>query len=151
VDSIFPIPWGRGDPDWAMHEIISVERASLDRWGKGDPWGYIENFAPEITYFDPAVENRIDGLAAMGDYLAPFTGKIQIDRYEMLDPKVQRYGDAAVLTFNLVNYRKNADGTEVAVNRWNSTEVYAWMEGKWKIVHSHWSYIKPDLKQPIQG
>jgi hypothetical protein len=30
--------------------------------------------------------------------------------------------------------------------RWNSTEVYQRFNGSWKIVHSHWSYVKPVLK-----
>ena len=66
----------------------------------------------------------------------------------MIAPKVQRHGDTAVLTFRLVNYGKRPDGTERVTVRWNSTEVYAWMGGTWKIVHSHWSYTKPELKQP---
>lgn len=32
--------------------------------------------------------------------------------------------------------------------RWNSTEVYSRVAGKWRIIHSHWSYTKPDIKQP---
>jgi hypothetical protein len=34
--------------------------------------------------------------------------------------------------------------------RWNSTEVYLRVGGTWKIVHSHWSYTKPELKQGNQ-
>jgi hypothetical protein len=76
-------------------------------------------------------------------------GEIAIDRYEMIGPKVQRHGKVALLTFNLVNYRRQADGSEQPVVRWNSTEVYARVDGHWRIIHSHWSYVKPDLKQPI--
>ena len=68
-------------------------------------------------------------------------------RYEMIDPKVQRHGDVALLTFNRVNYGKLADQPETVLARWNSTEVYCRIDGKWKIVHSHWSYVKPELKQ----
>jgi hypothetical protein len=50
------------------------------------------------------------------------------------------------LTFNLVNYGKLAAGEETVLARWNSTEVYSRIEGKWRIIHSHWSYIKPQLK-----
>lgn len=64
---------------------------------------------------------------------------------EMLDPKVQRHGDVAILTFNLVNYGKPGTGEESVVSRWNSTEVYSWSEGKWRIIHSHWSFIKPQV------
>src|SRR6187401_1046214 len=79
-------------------KIVALEKAALDRWGKGDPQGYLETYAPEITYFDPAREKRADGIQAMKEYLTPLTGKIRVDRYEMIDTKVQRLGDAAVLS-----------------------------------------------------
>jgi len=85
----------------------------------------------------------------MTDLLVPFTGKIQVDRYDMVRPLVQWHGDAAILTFNLVSYRRRPDGTEDAIAHWNSTETYARIEGQWRIVHSHWSFVRPDLKQPV--
>jgi hypothetical protein len=68
-------------------DVIAVERAALDRWGKGDPGGYLETYAPEITYFDPLQERRIDGLDAMKKMLAPITGKVRVSRYDMIGPK----------------------------------------------------------------
>ena len=68
-------------------------------------------------------------------------------RYEMIAPKVQHHGDIALLTFNLINYGKLADRPEAVPTRWNSTEVYSRIAGKWRIVHSHWSYTKAELKQ----
>src|SRR6266542_2618131 len=84
--------------------IIAMERAALDRWGKGDPQGFFEIMASDQTYFDPMTEKRIDGQAGLKQYIAPFTGKIKIERVEMIDPKVQQSGDIAVLTFNLIDY-----------------------------------------------
>jgi ketosteroid isomerase-like protein len=127
--------------------IIALERSALDRWGRGDPQGYIETFAPEITYFDPFTERRIDGIDGMKAMLKPFVGKIKIDSYEMLNPRVQRSGDVAVLSFNLTSHVRNPDGSPRTV-RWNSTEVYRRIAGKWKIVHNHWSFTKPELRQP---
>jgi ketosteroid isomerase-like protein len=129
--------------------IVALEKASLDRWGKGDPQGYIENFAPEITYFDPFTEHRVDGMDAMKAYLAPIAGKVKVARFEMIGPKVQRYGEVAVLSFQLISYGTKPDGTEMVLARWNSTEVYRQTDAGWKIAHNHWSYIKPELKQPV--
>ena len=131
------------------NEIIAIERAALDRWGNGDPQGYLGIMAPEVTYFDPLQDARIDGRESMNALLAPWTGKIKIDRYEMLNPAVQRHGDVALLTFNLVNYCKEPDGSERVAIRWNSTEVYSRIDGQWRIIHSHWSYVKPELRQPL--
>ena len=127
--------------------IIAMERAALDRWGKGDPQGYLETYAPNVTYFDPTRERRVDGLGAMKELLIPITGKIKIDHYEMIGPKVQQVGDVAVLSYNLASYAKRPNGASVIV-RWNSTEVYGRIGGKWKIIHSHWSYTKPEAKEP---
>ena len=126
--------------------IIALERAALDRWGHGDPQGYIETYAPQISYFDPFTERRVDGIAAMKEMLKPLVGKISIDRYEMLNPRVQQSGDVAVLTFNLASHIRNADGSPGTV-RWNSTEVYRRTAGRWKIIHNHWSFTRPELKQ----
>ena len=69
----------------------------------------------------------------------PFTDP----RYEMIDPKVQRNGDVARLTFNLVNYGKLPGAPERVLARWNTTEVYGRMGGTWKLIESHWSFMTP--------
>jgi uncharacterized protein (TIGR02246 family) len=123
-------------------EVISLERAALDRWGKGDPKGFLEIYAPEITYFDVGTQRRLDGLAAMTDYYRPITGKVKVPRYEMIGPKVQRHGDVAVLTYNLRSEAVQPDGKQVTV-RWNSSSVYVRLGGQWKVIHSHWSLTAP--------
>lgn len=133
----------------APPDVVAMERAALDRWGKGDPQGYLEIMANEVTYFDPMQEKRVDGREAMQKMLAPITGKVTVSRFDMIGPKVQHHGDAALLTFNLVSYVAQPDGKERAVARWNSSELYARVDGQWRIVHSHWSYIKPELKVAV--
>jgi hypothetical protein len=81
-----------------------MERSALDRWGKGDPWGFTEISADQVTYFDPATRRRLDGLEDLREFYAALEGKICIQRYEMIHPKVQIHGDTAVLTFNLIDY-----------------------------------------------
>ncbi len=118
-------------------KIIKLERAALDRWGKGNPSGFLEICAPDVVYFDPNLERRIDGLEALSRYYEPIRGKIFVERFELLNPLVQVAGDAAVLTFNYVSY--GPDGKQ---SPWNCTEVYRRSDGKWLIVQTHWSYTK---------
>ena len=40
-------------------DIVAMERAALDRWGAGDPQGYLEIMAPGVTYFDPVQPRRV--------------------------------------------------------------------------------------------
>jgi hypothetical protein len=58
-----------------------------------------------------------------------------------------RSGDVAVLNYQLVSYGASGSGKPYVV-RWNSTKVYARPGSEWKMIHDHWSYIKPDLKEP---
>ena len=133
--------------DYSPEKIIALERAALDRWGKGDTQGYLDLYAGEVTYFGPGTDKRVDGLAALEKLIAPVAGKISIERSEMIDPKVQRVGDLAVLTFNVIDHGSQFAGGPKRTVRWNSTEVYQRINGSWKIVHSHWSVINPEVKQ----
>jgi ketosteroid isomerase-like protein len=126
-------------------EVIALERAALDRWGQGDPSVYLALFAPDVTYFDPFQERRVDGVEAMTALFGPITGQIRVDRYDMLGATVQPCGDVAVLSFNLVSYRTDG-GRERAISSWNSTEAYRRTPQGWRIFHSHWSFIRPELK-----
>jgi hypothetical protein len=117
--------------------IIAMERTALDRWGKGDPSGFVEISAPEVVYFDPFLECRLDGLEALTRYYEAIRGKVQIDRYELINPKIQLYGGMAVLTFNYVSYSGQVQ------NRWNCTEVYCCRDRRWRIIQTHWSLTKP--------
>ena len=121
--------------DDLANSIIALECAALDRWGKGDPSGFLEICATDVVYFDPNLERRIDGRDALGKYYEAIRGKVSIERYELLNPLVQRVGDAAVLTFNYVSY----GGVEDEY-RWNCTEVYRWSGEDWEIIQTHWSY-----------
>ncbi len=115
--------------------IIAMERAALDRWGKGDPSGFLEICAPDVVYFDPILEKRIDGRDALSKYYDAIRSKVSIDRHELLNPLVQRVGDAAVLTYNFVSYGEAEDEY-----RWNCTEVYRRSGEGWEIIQTHWSY-----------
>ncbi len=44
--------------DKLSEEIIALERAALDRWITGDPQGYLDLYAPAVTYFDPKKSMR---------------------------------------------------------------------------------------------
>ena len=49
------------DTQTIADQILMLERSALDRWGKGDPGGFLEVYATDITYFDPLIAMRIDG------------------------------------------------------------------------------------------
>jgi ketosteroid isomerase-like protein len=136
----------RGGPvDGLLEELVALERSALDRWIELDPQGYLGLYAPEVTYFDPFTESRVDGLNAMQVRLAPMKDikpPFTNPRYEMINPRVQRNGDVALLTFNLVNYGRPPDTRERVLARWNANEAYSRIGGTWRIIHSHWSFVQ---------
>ena len=116
--------------------IIEMESSALERWGNGDPSGFLEICASDIVYFDPYLDKRIDGIEALAEYYKAIWGQIHLDRFELINPCVQTDGKLAVLTFNYVSYT----GEKQA--RWNCTEVYRHAEDHWEIIQTHWSYTR---------
>lgn len=118
------------------HAVIDLEKAALARWCAGDPSGFLELSAPDVTYFDPFLSERLDGLDKLTAYYEGIRGKIFAPRYEMIMPRVTEIGNAAVLTFRFDSY----SGSEGAEMRWNCTEVYRREDARWRIVQTHWSF-----------
>ena len=116
-------------------EIVALETAALERWLRGDPSGFLEISDEDVVYFDPFLERRLDGLAALTNYYEALRGKIRADRFEIVNPKTQVFADVAVLTFNFLSW-----GGGDAPMRWNCTEVYARRRDKWKVAQTHWSF-----------
>lgn len=118
--------------------IITLERKALEEWNKGNPDGYLEIYAPDITYFDPYLEKRVDGYDEIKKLYDEIKGTFSVEQYEMVNPVVQISQNTAVLTFNLISH----SGGEVY--KWNCSEVYKLhSDNQWKIIHTHWSFIRP--------
>ena len=126
----------------ADQEIMALERSALDRWAQSDTEGYIDISADDITWFDftPGEQLRIDGLQAVRNYLKPFIGNIPPHTYDLVNPKVQMYGNTAVLTFHWKG--SLTDGTPL--DGYKVTAVYNWKDGQWRQVHAHWSVVQSE-------
>ena len=120
--------------------IIGMEKSALERWNSGDPSGFLEISAKDVVYFDPMTEQRLDGLDKLTELYEKVRGEIHVDKYDMINPKVQSVDDMAVLTFNLISYIGEIG------HKWNCTEVYRIDNDKWKIIQTHWSFTKPNIE-----
>ena len=129
-------PAGQSDTE---ETILALERRAMDRWARGDPLGYLDIDAEDVTYFDDIGANsRINGIDAMRTYFTSLQGKIPPHRYELVDPDVQVYGDVGILTLRYNAFA--ADGQPLA--HWKATSVYHRRGKEWRIVHAHWSKVK---------
>jgi ketosteroid isomerase-like protein len=48
-----------------LAEVMRLESSAMERWRKGDPWGFIELYAPDVTYFDTGTSQHINGREAL--------------------------------------------------------------------------------------
>lgn len=117
-----------------LTELLALETAAMDRWGAGDPDGFLELSDDDVTYFDPWLERRIDSKADLTRVYDRIRGQVHIESYEFRAPSVTAAGDMAVLSYQFVS-----TGSEGQM-RWNTTEVFRRSrERGWRIVHTHWS------------
>ena len=118
--------------------IFAEERRALDRWAAGDPMGFAEIAAEDITYYDDiAAQTRLDGLEEFRGYLTSLVGEISSHTYEILDPRVQVFGDIAIST---LQYQPSIGGEPGPL--WKATDVYRLTNGEGRLVHAHWSLVK---------
>ena len=125
----------RQDQQNTYETIMARLQPAVERWYKGDPFGYAELCADEVTYFAPGTSGRLDGIGALKATYATFAGKVNVPRFEILNPKIQFHGDMGVFTYNVHEY--DSEGT--VTYPWDATEVYRRTGDEWQIVHAHWS------------
>jgi ketosteroid isomerase-like protein len=136
-----PVQMSAQNHDGLLGELLGLERKAMERWRKGDPWGFIDISASDVTYFDTGTPQRINGREALSAEYAQREGKIFSDAMDFIDPQVQVCGDMAVLFYRYLTTHLDTDGSVARRTPWNCTEVYARRVGEWKIIHTHWSFI----------
>ena len=128
------------DNNIIKERIIELERSALEAWHNGNPTPYLNLYSEDFTYFDPVQERRLDGLDRVRELYESMRGKVKMDKFEIINPVVQLSGSMAVLTYNLESWMGETLWKE------NCTEVYRLENNnEWKIVHSHWSFTKPQI------
>ncbi len=124
--------------DTAAH-VLELERVALEAWGQGDSEPYLAITADDISYFDPFLNERLDGKDSLRKWYTAFR-ELRLVFDEIYEPRVQVIGDAAILTMQFISH--SSSGTV----RWNCTEVYEQRGEQWLIVHTHWSPTKPPVR-----
>ncbi len=119
--------------------ILAQARSDLDRWSHGDTEGYGQSAADDVTYFHNAPAHaRVDGVRAFHEFLSALKNQIPPHNYEIVQPKVQVYGDVGI--FSLQYHAFTPDGEPLARGR--GTSVYRLAGETWEMVHTHWSVLE---------
>lgn len=132
-----------GDNPKVAAEVMALARAQWDAEIAGKPVSdQIVSLADDYTEFSPGAPIRIDGKAMNARFYqaAELDGSKPLAS-DMVNPKVQVYGDTAILTYNFVGMVQSKDG-KIAPNNAVSTRVYSLVNGKWMLVHGHFTVVK---------
>jgi ketosteroid isomerase-like protein len=118
--------------------VLNQIHIDFDYWSQGDTEGYGKSAADDVTFFNntPATP-RVDGIQAFRKFLSSLKGKIPPHNYEIVDPKIQVYGNVGIFTLQYHAFLQ--DGTPIARGR--GTCVYRQAGESWEMVHTHWSAL----------
>ena len=138
--SLAAAPAVAGDDPRVSAEVMALARG---QWaaeiGKQPATTQLSSLADDYTEFNNDYPVRLDGkeLAVRMVSVAPDVVPMVS---EMQNAKVQTYGDTAILTYNFVGMNRSADGKlKPAVGK--STRVYVRQNGRWMLVHAHFSPV----------
>ena len=124
-----------------QEEILSLLNRNLQAIWDGDAAAFATICAPDVSFFEWYISTqRIDGVdfhlreilvhaQALGSEEGAHTG------HEILQPRVQVYGDTAIVTYTLLV--RSVLGATVTRTQQNETRVYHRFAEGWKLVHCH--------------
>ncbi len=140
-------------------EILALLDRHLRSIWEGDLETYAATTASDVTFFEWYISTqRIDGLAfhlretAANQRAAQArrqAGELYEVEHEVLAPKVQCYGDVAIVTYTLL--MRYTTGRGVRHTEHNETRVFHRREAGWQLVHCHKSPMWPAPHAPGPG
>ena len=99
----------------------------------------MKDVADDYTEFDRGLPTRVDGKAMNMRFAEAYAGGPGgLVAADMANPKVQVYGDVAILSYNFIGAVRTADGA-IEPSLAKSTRVYAKIDGRWQLVHANFA------------
>jgi len=121
----------------AADEVIAVVKAQWAADNAKNVAEAMKNIADDYTEFNSEFSTRLDGKAMTMRLSEASTKDAGVSLVsEMANPKVQLYGDVAILSYNYVGVTQGKDGKNEP-SRAKSTRVYVKQGGRWMLVHGN--------------
>lgn len=122
-------------------EIMALARAQWTAEMSDRPVAeQMSSIADDYTEFNQDYPTRIDGKATNARFYEALSGGPTSLVGDMMNARVQTYGDTAILTYNYVGVVKGQDG-ELTPSNAKSTRVYHKQNGRWMLVHANFAPI----------
>ena len=129
------------DDPKAAGEVIDVTKAEWAAAMDKDVSRSLQNVASDCTIFESDLPTRLEGRAMIRRFAEGNTsGAGELITAEMVNEKVQVYGDTAVLSYNFLGQVKTPDG-EIKPLTAKSTRVYVRDGRQWWLVHANFAPI----------
>ncbi len=120
----------------AKEEVLEISRQMLDAMYTANPEVHQKHSAEDMSSYEWYIApQRIDGLDFQLALIAG-GGNGNSSRLDMLTPRVQVYGDTAIVNYTLLKTTLGAD-TPPHFSTMNETRVFVKLDGLWKMVHLH--------------
>lgn len=136
--SLFAVRRAAADPSQqdVANQVIARERASVEAWQNKNKNFFMDYLTDDATFFaseNPYLETdpKVNFLPKFDQYAEQF----KIVDWQMYNPRVQTYGDTAILTYNqsaVVNF-----GGRMMNYTGKVTSVYVKQGNTWRVVHTH--------------
>ena len=117
-------------------QIIAREKASVEAWQRKDKAFFADFLADDSTYFNPY--NPYLETDPKANFLPKFEQYAEMFKYndfQMYNPRVQVYGDTAVLTYN--SSVSVTFGGQPLNYTAKATSIYVKQGNTWRVVHAH--------------
>lgn len=117
-------------------QVIARERASVEAWRRKDKAFYVDLLADDATYFS-AYSPYLD-TDAKRNFLPKFeqyAERLKYQDFQMHNPRVQIYGDVAVLTYQ-ASVAATFNGQPLNYTA-KMTSVYVRQGNAWRVAHGH--------------
>ena len=121
----------------AIQDILAIEKAMVRDFNAGRTERVLSHFHPRVVGFSSTRQERITGQAAMRktfDYYRQASSEM---KYGVSGPKVQVFGETAVLTFYWTVELGTGRPRHTIEGR--GSHVFVRDKGKWRIAHEHFS------------
>lgn len=122
-------------------EVLQVLQRNLESIWNGDVATYTATCAADVSFFEWYITTqRIDGIdfhlrEILVHAQALGGGEGAHTEHEVLQPRVQLYGDTAIVTYTLLV--RTVRGAVVTRTQQNETRVFHRFADGWKLVHCH--------------